>query len=42
VATRPVRAAVVEQRLADVFIYRVRAVEPDGVGHLNLNDAKAT
>jgi hypothetical protein len=35
-------AVVVEQRQVDVFPNRVRPVEPNRVGRLNLNDAKAT
>ena len=35
-------AATIEQRLADVFIYSMRAIEPDCIGLLNLDDAIAT
>ena len=34
-------AAVIEQTLPHVFIYGVRAVEPDGVGLVNFNNAIA-
>jgi hypothetical protein len=41
VGSGPVQATVVKQRLADVFIYRMRTVQAHGVGLLNLYDAEA-
>jgi hypothetical protein len=37
-----VLAAVIQQPLTDVFIYRVRSIEPDRIQPPNLNGPKAT